>query len=128
MTVDITLKVPDRLYRRIEQVANATRRTISDVVLEAVERSFPVFYVDESRTQLEREVAAFEAMHAELWTHYPQQYVALYEGRVIDHDDDEVALLDRIDARYPGQVVLVRQVLIQPQGELNFRSPRFVRA
>lgn len=127
MTVQITLAVPDTVYQQVEQVAKTTRRPVSDLMLEAVTRSFSAFYVDENRDQMEHEVAAFEIMHSELWKSYANQYVAIYQGQVIDSDSDEIALLDRLDVIHPDDVVLVRQVLEQIQGDLHFRSPRFVR-
>jgi hypothetical protein len=126
MTVDVTLKVPDILYRRVEHIAHETRQDVADVLLEAVANAFPLFHVDENLPQMLREGAAFEAMHGELWAKYPQQYVAVHRGQVIDRDVDEIVLLERLDAKYPDDVVLVRQVLRQPQGELYYRSPRFV--
>jgi hypothetical protein len=89
------------------------------------EKAFPTFPVHPQRAAMQREVEAFEAMHAKLWQHYPRQYIALRNGRVIDHDLGEVALLGRIDAAYPDQVVLIRQVSESLPPDLIVRSPRF---
>ena len=75
---------------------------------------------------MEREIAAFEAMHASLWSQYPHQYVALHGGKVIDHDADEATLIERIDSQYPEAIVLIRQVLRHLPQTLVFRSPRWV--
>lgn len=126
MTVDVTLKMPETLYQRVQDVASADQRDVTEVLLDALTRSFLLFYADQARESMEREVAAFEAMHAELWAKYPNLYVALNQGQVIDSDSDEMALLRRLDKKYGDEVVLVRQVLRQPQGELRYRSPRLV--
>jgi hypothetical protein len=76
---------------------------------------------------MRREVAAFEALHATLWQQYPHQYVAIYQGAVLDHDVNELALVERLDEQYPGLVILVRQVLPDLPQTLRFRSPHFVR-
>ncbi len=76
---------------------------------------------------MQREVTTFETMHPDLWEQYPHQYVAFHQGTVVDHDLDELALVQRIDARYPESVVLIRQVLPRLPQPFVFRSPRFVR-
>ena len=76
---------------------------------------------------MDREVAKFEQMHAELWKQYPNQYIAMYQGQVIDDDNDLVTLALRIEEQYPDEVVLIRQVLPELPKPLMFRSPRLVR-
>jgi hypothetical protein len=49
-------------------------------------------------------------MHSELVRQFLGQYVAIYQGQVIDHDVDPVALHQRISTRYGGKVVLSRKV------------------
>ncbi len=125
MGIQVTLDVPENIYHKVEQIAQATQRRVDDVLTEVVIRSFPSFYIDPDQDKMQREVDAFEAMHAVLWEKYPNQYVAVYQGRVIDHDDDEMTLIKRIRAIYPGQIIMVDKVLAQLQSEIVFRSPRF---
>jgi hypothetical protein len=124
MAVEVTLTVPDPIYREVEQIAAATQRDVSQVMLDAVKGVVSPFYVDEDGEQMAQEVAAFEAMHSVLWIQYPQQYLAIYQGKVIDHDENKAALLERIEATHPNEVVLIRQVLAEPQGVLRYHSPR----
>jgi hypothetical protein len=126
MTVNVTLKMPETLYQRVQDVASAVQRDVTEVLLDTLTRSFLLFYADQDRESMEQEVAAFEAMHKELWAKYPHQYVALHQGQIVDSDHDQMALLHRLDDEYGDEVVLVRQVLRQPQRELRYRSPRFV--
>jgi len=65
-------------------------------------------------------------MHDQLWQTYPEEYVALHVGKVVDHDRDEQALVDRIEARFSDGIVLIRQVLPTSPADLIFRSPRFI--
>lgn len=85
----------------------------------------PVIDVHPERALMEREVKAFEAQHAMLWQKYPEEYVAIHVGKVIDHDRNEQSLVNRIDAKFPDQIVLIRQVLPTLPPTLVFRSPRF---
>ncbi|MEM7131872.1 MAG: type II toxin-antitoxin system RelB/DinJ family antitoxin [Chloroflexota bacterium] len=75
-----------------------------------------------------KEREAYEVMHTELRELYPDQYVAVYQGEVVDHDSDKVALIIRRREKYPNKTVLITQVEESPERKtLNFRSPRFVR-
>ncbi len=73
-----------------------------------------------SDAEIEAERAAFLRLHPDLWEKYPEQYVAILGGKVVDHDADKVALFKRIDARYPGVFVLMRQV--RQEAEIVYRN------
>ena len=125
--VQVTLTLSDPVYEEAERVARKNNRPVESVLAETLEQALAPFSVNERRPQMLREVAAFEAMRKALWERYPNQYVALREAEVIDHDADKVELLRRIRAgRSPDDVVLIRQVLAADTPPLNFRSPRFV--
>ena len=125
MGIQVTFDVPENIYHEVEQLAQETQRTVDHVLEEIVIRSFPPLYVSPDRPKMLREVAAFEAMHAELWEKYPNEFVAVYQGKVIDHDLDEIVLIDRVRAIYPDEVIMVDKVLPQLQREIVFRSPRY---
>lgn len=74
-----------------------------------------------------REEAAYEAMHPELMAQYAGEYVAIYQGQLIDHDQDETALLRRLDAQYPDDVVLMKKVRPLPEPMLHNVSFRLIR-
>ena len=126
MSTQVTLTLPDNIYRQVEYVTRTTNRSLADLLTETIRQAFPPLHVHENRTKMQQEVAAFEASHVDLWQKYAHQFVAIQQGMVIDHDADELALVERIDARYPDEVVLIRQVLPQLPQPLRFRSPRFV--
>lgn len=76
---------------------------------------------------MEKEVAAFEAMHEQLKQSCLGLYVAVHGGEVVDQDKDEMVLLRRIGEAYPDEIVMVDQVREQLPPDLVVRSPRFVR-
>lgn len=86
------------------------------------------FYHDPRTQLMDREIAAFEAMQTALVTTYPEQYVAIFQGAVVDHDADKARLLARIDQSYPDDVVLIRQVHHTPRPPFRLRSPRLQRS
>jgi hypothetical protein len=78
------------------------------------------------REAMLREEAAFEQKRVALWQQYANQFVAMHQAEVVDHDADEETLIARIEAAYPDKVVLIRQVLEKPEPPLVFRSPRLL--
>ena len=127
MSTRITLTLPDNVYRQAEYVAQTTNRPVTEVLAETLALAFPPLHVSPARPAMQREATAFEAMRGNLWKQYPRQYVAIYQGSLIDHDVDEAALVERIEQHYPEAVVLIRQVLPHPPQPLRFRSPRLAR-
>ena len=127
MSTQVTLTIPDNVYRQAEALAKSTNRPVTEVLKDTLLAAFPPLYTHQDRPAMQREVSAFEAMHPRLWEQYPYQYVAIYQEAVIDHDADELALVERIDEHYPDKIVLIRQVLPQLPKPLVFRSPRLVR-
>ena len=125
--VTLTLPVPDKIYQRAERRAQIEARPVTEVLRENIQWVFSPFHINEERAAMLREVAVYEAMHAELWQQYPNKYIAMYQGQVIDHDDDKIALAIRIEEECPNQVVLIRQVQPELPKPLIIRSPRFVR-
>jgi hypothetical protein len=85
-----------------------------------------IFYQHPSRRLMESEAAAFAAMHHELVAQYLGKYIAMYQGQVIDFDDDEKQLVERIAMKYPDAIVLIRQVQTELPPPLVFRSPHLV--
>lgn len=85
------------------------------------------FPVDANRTLMQHNVEAYQSMHSELVKQYEGQFVAICDAQLVDHDADPVALLQRVRATYPGQVVLRRKVEHVAERELHIRHPRFER-
>ncbi len=84
--------------------------------------------IHEQRSTMEQNMAAYRAMHSELVDRYLGQYVAIYDGKLVDSDPDPLLLLERIRRNYPNQVVLRRKVEQTPEREIHIRHPKFERA
>lgn len=124
MTTRIIIDLPDNIYRRIESMARQSQRDVNDVVAEVVARSVRPFPVNVNREAMQRESAEFQRLHPALLREFADQYVAVLDGEVVDHDFDPVALLRRIRDDYPDRTVLRRKVDKMPEVTLHFRSPR----
>ena len=58
---------------------------------------------------------------------YPEEYVAVHNGQVVDHDHDLRTLHLRVFQLLGHVPVLLKKITRQPQREMVFRSPRFER-
>ncbi len=77
-----------------------------------------------NRATMKQNAEAFQAMHGDLVKRYSGQFVAICDARLMDHDPDPVALLQRMRATYPGQVILRRKVESVPEREIQVRHPQ----
>lgn len=127
MTTEVTLAVPDEVYEQAEQTAKMTNRAVSEVLVDTLVEAMPAFYVDPRRPIMQREKDAFIAMHPQLVKKYLEEYVAIYQGKLIDRDVKRIELLKRVRTKLPGEIVLITQVLPQADPILYFRSPRLER-
>lgn len=123
----VTISIPEPLYRRARELARLSQRPVDEVITEALEGAFPAFDVNPEREQLEREQAAYARLRESLLETHEGQYVAIHGGELVDADVDQTALLRRIDARFPNEVVHLRRVTREPDRELRIYSPRLIR-
>jgi hypothetical protein len=129
MGKQVTVTIPDNVYLRAERLADETEQDIADVLADVIVHSKSLQVEEQNGMQdkaVAGEKAAFLALHRTLRQQYDGEYVAIYEGKVIDHDASFAALYTRIDAQYPDDFVLIRQVEAEPEKVYQFRSPRMV--
>jgi hypothetical protein len=127
MDKQVTLTIPDYVYRQAEQIATNEVRSPTDVLSDALVQIFPAIYVHPRQDQMLREQAAFQAMLKELLIQPNGEYVAVNHGQVVDHDSDVELLVERINEQYPEEIVLIKKVTPEPDQIIQMRSPRFVR-
>jgi hypothetical protein len=53
-----------------------------------------------NREAMRNEINAYHRMHASLVSTYLGQYVAVFEGKVVDHDTDPIALPKRMKTTF----------------------------
>ena len=118
MTIQTIDLRPD-LTRLLTESARLERKTIADLINDAVEYFLEMRW----REALDREMAAYAAMHADLWHKHPGLWVAVYEGRLVDQDADEITLVGRMRAQLGEVPVLICQVGPSPVEESWVRTP-----
>lgn len=127
MIEQITVSIPQKLYRRVRDLARARNQPVDDVLADVLEQALPAdkSYPNSNEDDaVEREMRAFIQMHPMLKEKYLGQYVAILNGQLIDVDEDYGALYERIDTKYPDQFVWMAKVEDEPMPTLVFRSPR----
>ena len=127
MSTEILLTVPDDIYDQVAQAADKLERNVADLLLETITCTFAPPPIDPKWAQMNRNVAAYQALHAQLVKNYLGRYVAIYQGQLVDHDTDPIILLQRVRAKYPDQVVLRRKVEPVAEREITVRHPRIER-
>lgn len=105
---------------QLERVADAKGTTAEELAEQAIHQ----FLRDEARRMMQRESAAFRRMHPDLLANYPNEFVALYQEKLVDHDPDQLALFRRVEKQYPDVPVLIKQVLPEIEEVYTVRSPR----
>lgn len=103
----------------LEQDAQQEGRDVDELINEAVAR----YLRERQQTKLDREIAAYQAMHAELLREHAGEWVAIHRRTLIDHDTDRVALYRRIRHRFGRTSVLLREVTADPIEEVWVRAP-----
>ena len=114
------LAVSTGTMTKLRTIAQEEGTTPQDLAETAIRR----FLRYETRRRIQGEENVFRAMHTELRAAYPNQYVAVYRGQMVDHDLDQLALFRRVEERYPDAPVLIRQVTPESEEVYTFRSPR----
>lgn len=123
MNVQITLSIPKPLYGLAQFDAWRQSRNVEEILIESLQSVYGTS-VDHEYLALLEQARAFQEQHSQLISDYEGEYVAIYDGEVIDHDSDRIELSDRIYASQPSQTVLIRYVTTRPERVLNMRSPR----
>lgn len=120
MTTGLTLS--ERATNQLRRLAETRGATAEELAEQAVQ----LFLRAETSRSLQQETEAFQAMHGDLLLKFAGEYVAVYGGRVIDHDADQLALILRIEERYRDAPMLIKQVTRDVDEIYHVRSPRLI--
>ena len=108
------------LVYQLEQLAEQTAQPVEKVLETAV-----ASYLDElQRVEIHTETQAFWDMHQGLVQSYLGQYVAIYQGEVVDHDPDVSQLERRVRRHFERLPVLIAPVKSQIKYEIRWRGGR----
>ncbi len=117
--MEIGLREPT-LLRQIEQLASETTRPVEEVMETAVR----TYLDDVEREAIHAETRAFWNMHDRLLRTYPGQHIALYQGNVVDHDEDVSRLERRVRKQFDLLPVLIAPVKPGQRRDLRWLGGR----
>ena len=80
----------------------------------------------DEQKQMWLEEMAYRRMHPELLPKYKGKFVAIHQGKLVDHDTDIMTLYLRVHDKYPNQVILITEVKKQAQEIFDMCTRRFV--
>lgn len=108
------------LVKQIEQLAiQATKPP--EVILEDAVRAY---LETQDQEAIHAETTAFWAQHNDLVRAYGDQYVAMYQSQVVDHDRDVVNLEIRVRERFGVLPVLIAPLSPTLRREIYWRGGR----
>ena len=116
----LTVIIKPTMQTKLEQVADMTGQPIDEIVDQALNQHLERL----NDQQLEAEIRAFEQMYADLKENYFGQFVAVYQGQVVDADADIEPLFLRIQDSFGDRTVLIRQVGDTPDETYRFHGVR----
>lgn len=116
-----TIVLEPDLMNQVAQLAQAEAIDPDKFVANAVRD----YLRQRERHKIEVEAQAFHTLHPELVQSYLDEYVAVHNQQVVDHDREFRILHARIRQGYGRQAVLIRKVERESDHVLLFRSPRF---
>jgi predicted transcriptional regulator len=114
------ITIESKLETRLLQAAERLEKPVAEITDEAI-RTY-LEWLDHQK--LEAEIQAFEKMHEQLRARFAQQFVAIHNGKLIDHDLEFETLFLRVQARLGNTCVLIRHVEDALVHEWQFRGPR----
>ena len=115
----LTIALDEKFVAQLKNIAAEQGDSLNTLVETLIQN----FLRETARHKMQREAEAFAAMHADLLARYPDQYVAIYQGQLVDQDADQLALYTRVEQNYPHEVVLIRQVRPEIEATYTVRSP-----
>ena len=116
----VAIRLDERTALELGQLARERAVEPSALAGEAIR----AYLRSAARHDMEQEAQAFRRLHPELLATIPSQYAAVYHGQLVDHDIDQLALFQRIEARFSGLPVLIRQVRPEVEQTIMVHSPR----
>ncbi len=92
-TVEIVFTLPQYLVSLAQEAGLLTNTRLANWIEQELDRSHEAsFGVDQSLEILRRENEVFARLQAELRVAYPNEFVAIHNGQVMDHDLNRRAL------------------------------------
>lgn len=134
--------VDKQVAERLQSAAKARGIAISELIERATELYLTTVSVaqehnghsvdtnewEQQADKIAQEQKAYEAQHGTLYQKFAGKFIAIHEGKVVDHDADRVALSRRIRTMYGKQPILITPVLAKPQRIVRLSRPHLIKS
>jgi len=100
------IMIEPELYKRIEKAALEQEISTNDIFSEAVRH----YLWELNRRKISEETRIYRQQHEQLKAIYLGQYIAMYQGQVVDYDKDFQILHQRVRQQYKQQPVMITLV------------------
>jgi hypothetical protein len=134
MGTKVTIQLPDGLYHKTQRYARLHRQGMDEAISTLIEQGLAsgdenIERIEgaESDPAVEREMHAYMAMHPILKQEYMGEHVAIFHGKLVDHDLDFAALFERIEQTYADDFVWLAKVEDEPLPTIYHRPVRLIR-
>ena len=118
-----TIALPDSVMDDLNEIVQWEGKPIEEAIVRAV-----VYYRKElGDRKISAEAEMYKRKHPRLRAKYMGKFIAMHNGRVVDHDRDGNALYWRVRQRFGKIPVLVRQVTDEPEREIRTHGLRLER-
>lgn len=115
-----TISIPESVINDLNELIRWEGAPIEQVL----DRALQHYRRELGRRKIDVEAETYKRKYPRLRAKYFGDYIAMHNGRVVDHDRDLVVLNRRIRKRFGRTPVLMRLVEEEPERVLVFRSPR----
>ena len=112
------IMIEPELYKRMEQVA-LEKETGTDAVFSDAVRHY---LWELNRRKISEETKRYRQQHEQLKAKYLREYIAMFQGQVVDHDADFQTLHQRIRQQYKQQPVMITLVGETAVTHINVRK------
>jgi hypothetical protein len=124
MTMLTQVPLQSDLAESLQQVVGEQGLTVENVLDELVRQ-----YLQQARRdKVQQESEQFERLHPEIKERYYHQHVAMYNGQLVDHDENLDELLKRVRTKFGRAPVLIAFVEDVPIPTFTVRRPQLVHA
>jgi len=121
------IQLPQDLYDAVHKKAAAQQKTTDTLIIEWVSEHLDKSDTNEINRAFKQEIAAFEQLKPSLLKQYADQYVAVYQGKVIASGDEKLALLDQVRQHFGNVVCYIEKVTPDSPRTVRMPSVRVVR-
>lgn len=115
----LTVTLDEITTKELERLARVRSVDSTTLAREAIRTHLRAI----AQATMDEEIRAYVRLHPTLLADIPGDYAAIHQGQIVDHDEDQLALLARIEEKYPGIPVLIRQVTPLAEPEIKVLSP-----